>query len=456
MATSIARQMARFALDLQYEDLPPAVIHEAKRFLYDTVGCAFGGCEFRDVHILGKLYRNMEGLPEATLLVSGERLPALHTALINAVAVQTSAFNDYYCYPHPSHPSTLIPAALALGEFVGATTQEVLLAIILGYEFELRLRELLHPEIDQGRIHVTTLAQWPTILMAGRLLQLPDEKIMHALGIAAIQRPTNIPTAHPLTMAHKLVEPLAVQWGIFAALLARDDYTGPGDITASGDGLPAMIDSKQATAVLTEDLGQDYRIMSCAMRAYPADLRLQTPVTAAIQLARDHNLQPGQVAQVRVALAEAPDDLLHLPLSPHGADRETVARSLPYCISRAVLDRKLDTRSFDDEHMDDPRLKALMPRVAAVHDKELVSTSLQHAPARVTILTNDGGEHTMRLDYPKGHPESPLTDGEIETKVNTLTASRVSADHQKRIRETVYDCDNLAGIHHFMALMVED
>ena len=115
MDVSISRQLARFALGLQYEDLPGEVVYEAKRHLYDTIGCAFGGFQTRGVQIVRRIYRQLEGTHEATLLVSGERLPAVSATLVNSMAVRALGFNDLYVRSDSAHPSDLIPAALAAG-----------------------------------------------------------------------------------------------------------------------------------------------------------------------------------------------------------------------------------------------------------------------------------------------------------------------------------------------------
>jgi 2-methylcitrate dehydratase len=109
--------------------------------LYDSVGCAFGGFYTKDVQIMRKLYRQMEGTHEATLLVNGEHMPAVNATLVNSLAVRALDFNDIYWKEDPSHPSDLIPAALNVGELVGASMKQVIVAIVLAYEFEQRMCE---------------------------------------------------------------------------------------------------------------------------------------------------------------------------------------------------------------------------------------------------------------------------------------------------------------------------
>ena len=51
MNKSISRTISEFAVNLQYKDLPQNVIHEVKRYLYDSFGCAFGGYHTKDVEL---------------------------------------------------------------------------------------------------------------------------------------------------------------------------------------------------------------------------------------------------------------------------------------------------------------------------------------------------------------------------------------------------------------------
>ena len=96
MEKSLSRQISEFAVNLKYEDLPEKVITEVKRFLYDSVGCAFGGYHTKDVNILRDIYKNMEGKPEATLIGFGDKLPAVNVSLVNSLMMRALDFNDIY------------------------------------------------------------------------------------------------------------------------------------------------------------------------------------------------------------------------------------------------------------------------------------------------------------------------------------------------------------------------
>src|SRR4030065_275298 len=121
MQKSISRQIAEFAVNLKYEDLPENVVYEVKRYLYDSFGCAYGGYHTRDVNILRGIYTEMGGTPEATLIAFGDKLPAVNATLVNSLMIRALDFNDIYWKEDPSHPSDLIPAALSVGEMAEAS-----------------------------------------------------------------------------------------------------------------------------------------------------------------------------------------------------------------------------------------------------------------------------------------------------------------------------------------------
>ena len=77
MENTLSRQMAKFAIKLKYSDLPENVVHEVKRYLYDSVGCAYGGYHTKDLNILRDIYKDMAGKGEATVIGFGDKIPAV-------------------------------------------------------------------------------------------------------------------------------------------------------------------------------------------------------------------------------------------------------------------------------------------------------------------------------------------------------------------------------------------
>ncbi len=133
MEKSISRQIAEFAVNLKYENLSSEVITEVKRYLYDSIGCAIGSVNTKDVNAIRDIYTDMGGEPEATTFVFGDKLPAVNAALINSLMIRALDFNDIYWKEDPSHPSDIIPAAITVAEKVNASMKDVIVAIVLAY-----------------------------------------------------------------------------------------------------------------------------------------------------------------------------------------------------------------------------------------------------------------------------------------------------------------------------------
>ncbi len=457
IATSISRQLARFALELEFDDLPREVVREAKRYLYDTIGCAFGGFDTRDSQIIRRLYRQMEGTHEASLLVSGERIPAVNATLVNAIAVRALDFNDIYWREDPSHPSDLIPAALSVGELAGATMQATLTAIVLGYEFEQRLCEFAKPGVRERKWHHATLTQFAAPLVAGKLLRLSEDQLVNAIGISGSHSHTiGAPTAGALTMTKNTVDPLAVQAGVFAALMAQEGFTGTEEIFEGKEGFMDVYGPDWDIPALVDNFGASFKIMECSMKAFPTEALTHTHIAATLQAVTEHDIQPEDIEEVRVTTIARARDILFDPAKYEPKSRETADHSLPYCIARAILDRKITIRSFDEEQLQDPRLKTIIHKIKGVASDEFEALFPEKQPSRVTIRMTSGQEHSVYLEYPKGDPREPMTEQDQDDKFAALTSARLSEQGQARVKEAVFTSDTLAGVGHFMSMIVED
>ena len=227
MDKSIARQISEFSVGLQFNDLPEDVIHEVKRYMYDSIGCAYGGYHTKDVNIIYDIYKDIGGKGEATILGFGDKLPAVNVTLINSLMVRALDFNDIYWKEDPSHPSDIIPAAWSVGELAHANMKDVITAIVLAYEFEQRLCLFAKPGVRERKWHHATLTQFVSPIVAGKMLGLNVDQMVNAIGINGSHNHTiGCPTAGKLTMMKNTVDPMAVQTGVFAALLAQKGYSG--------------------------------------------------------------------------------------------------------------------------------------------------------------------------------------------------------------------------------------
>jgi len=444
MPKSISQQISEFVVNLKYDDLPEEVITEVKRYLYDSIGCAYGGYHTRDVNVLRDIYRDMGGKEEATLIGFGDKMPAVNAVLVNSLMIRALDFNDIYWKEDPSHPSDLIPAALNVGEMVGASMKEVIAAIVLAYEFEQRLCEFAVPGVRERKWHHATLTQFVSPVVAGKLLGLTADQITDAIGINGSHNHTiGCPAAGKLTMMKNTVDPMAVQSGVFAALMAQRGYSGTTAVFEGKEGFMDVYGPEWDLDKLTGGLGKRFKILECGMKAFPTEALTHTHITAALKAIINNDIKYDDIEQVTVtAIARACDILFdHHKYRPES--RETADHSLPYCIAAAVVDRQITTNTFSDEKLKDPRIREVIDKIKGEASVEFEKMFPAKQPSRVVVKTKNGKEFSEYLEYPKGDPREPMTMGDLKTKFNALSGELLSTERQDEIREMIFSCESI-------------
>jgi 2-methylcitrate dehydratase len=451
-----SRQIAEFAIGLQFENLPGEVVESAKRFIYDSIGCAYGGYKTTDVNILRDIYLDQGGKPESTLIGFGDRLPAVNATLVNSLMVRALDFNDIYWKEDPSHPSDLIPAALAVGETVGASMKDVIVAIVLAYEFEMRLCEFAVPGVRERKWHHATLTQFVSPIVAGKLLGLTEDQMVNAIGINGSHNHTiGCPTAGKLTMMKNTVDPMAVQSGVFAALMAQKGYTGTEAVFEGKEGLMDVFGPDWDTDKLIGGLGETYRIVDCSMKAFPTEALTHTHLSATLKVVRENNISYDQIEEVRITTIARACDILFDAHKYRPESRETADHSLPYCVAACLVDHGISTASFSDEKMKDKRIWEVIDKIKGEASEEFEKMFPAKQPSKVVVKTTTGQTFEAYLEYPKGDPREPMTMEDLDSKFNGLADGLVSASQCARIKEAIFECEKLTAAELMAATEVD-
>lgn len=471
MEKSIARQIAEFAVNLKYEDLPQEVINEVKRYLYDSVGCAYGSYNTKDVNIIRDIYKDMGGKEEATTFAFGDKIPAVNATLVNSLMIRALDFNDIYWKEDPSHPSDIIPAALTVAEMVGASMKDVIVAIVLAYEFEQRLCLFAVPGIRERKWHHATLTQFVSPIVAGKVLGLNVDQMVNAIGISGSHNHTiGCPTAGKLTMMKNTVDPMSVQSGVFAALMAQKGYSGTEKIFEGKEGFmdcflgwdykeekpaPIKMEGRDAGAqlpnwtwdldALVGGLGESYKIMECSMKAFPTEALTHTHITATLKAVVGNNISYDQIEEVTITTIARACDILFDSHKYRPESRETADHSLPYCIAAALVDHKITTNSFSDEKLKDPRIWEVIDKIKGEASLKFEKMFPAKQPSKVVVKTKDGKEYSEYLEYPKGDPREPMTMEDLENKFNALADGLLAPERMKEVKDMIFACEDMSA-----------
>jgi 2-methylcitrate dehydratase len=416
----LAEQLADYAAALRFEDLPAPVVHELKRRVIDSIGCALGAWQAEPCVMARRVASTFSAERGATLLGTAHRAPLDWAAFANGCLVRYLDYNDTYLSKEPAHPSDNIPAALAVAETENAGGRELIAALALAYEVQCRFCDAASLRV-RGWDHVTYGA-FSSALAAAYLMRLDAGRTRHGLGIAGVTSAA-LRQSRVGELSHwkGCAFANAARHGVFAALLARAGMTGPAPIFEGEKGFEKLV-LGGPLGVRVGEWGQagDFMILKTSIKFWPAEYHSQSAIQAALKL----HAQIGDVEQIDSVLIESHDAAVDIigsePEKWRPNSRETADHSLPYITAVALTDGELTAKQFDPERIADPKLSRLLQRVKVERNKELSARYPEAVANIVTVHLRSGQALTERVDYPRGHARNPLTDGEVEAKFQAL------------------------------------
>jgi len=453
---TISHTIADFAVNLNYNDLPLNVIGEVKRFLLDSIGCAFGGWDTEDVQIQHNFYSKMGGKKEASVFISGKKMPANHAALLNSLLIRALDYNDIYWEEDPSHPSDIIPAAISPAEALNKSGKDVITGIVLAYEYEQRMCEFAHPGIRERKWHHATLTGLVSPIVAGKIFGLTTNQMVNAIGISGSHSCTlGCVTAGKLTNMKNTADPMAVQAGVIAAQLALEGYSGPEHIIDGKEGLVDTLGPEFELNLLTDNLGSNWRILQCSMKAFAAEALTHSPITALLKIVEQHHLQPEDIKEILVKTVARAADILSDPSKYQPVTKETADHSLPYCLAVALVDGKVTPAQFTNQKLKDARIQDLLPKIRVIVNPEFEKLFPRLKATEVNITDRNDRKYSLRIDFPKGDYRNPLNEKELLEKFDSMVLEKVGKDKRDRIVDLIMNLENVTSMQEFMKVMIK-
>lgn len=464
----LADRLAHYCQTLCYDDVPDAVVHEVKRRVIDSLGCALGAWNAPPCRIARQLAQSIEMTRGAIVWGTGHRtLPDLAT-FVNGGLVRYLDFNDTYLAKEPAHPSDNIAPVIAAGEVSHASGKRVIQAIALAYEIQCRLCDAaaLRP---RGWDHVTYGA-FSTALGVAKVMKLSEEQTLHALNLAGVAnialRQTRV---GDLSMWKACAFSNTARNGVFAAMLAQLGMTGPSPIFEGEKGFMKLVSGPLELPPFPGELGAlraisgsqstPFKILETYIKRYPVEYHAQTAVEATLAIREDLLKTEGvdavaDIADIEVGSYDVAIEIIGRdPEKWRPRTRETADHSFPYCVAVALLDGKVTLRSFDPSRVADPVLHRLMQKVRVVPLTEFVDRYPESMPTRITVTSGSGKTYMTQTDVPSGHPRNPLSDREVEEKFRSLAAGILGQARMHKVIDAVWRLDQLNDIRALMPFL---
>ncbi len=121
------------------------------------------------------------------------------------------------------------------------------------------------------------------------------------------------------------------------------------------------------------------------MKAFPSEALTHTHITATLKAVTENNINPENIKEVKVTAIAKAVDILFDKNKYEINSRETADHSLPYCIARAIIDRKITTQSFDEEKLFDPLLKEVIYKIKGEPSEKFEKMFPEKQPSQVSL-----------------------------------------------------------------------
>jgi 2-methylcitrate dehydratase len=422
--------LAEYACRLRFEDLPTPVVHEAKRRFIDSFATAVGAMDADAYAIAKRCALRVQGQPSVHLLGGGQS-SAEWATFVNGLLIRYLDYNDTYLSLEPAHPSDNLSTVLAVGELAGANGRDLLTAAVLAYEIQCRLCDAASLR-KHGFDHVTYGAI-SSAVAACKLLRLDAIRTAHAIGLAGVANVALRQTrAGELSMWKGCAFANVARNGVFAALLAAEEMTGPAPIFEGDLGIMKLLTGPFELAPLGGD-DRPFMISGTYIKFWPAEYHSQSAIDAALQL-RPEVGDVRKVTAIDIHTFDAAVDIIaNDPEKWRPKTRETADHSLPYCTAVAMADGDVTLAQFDPKRFTDPALLELVAKAKVHRDAALSARYPKGIPNRVTVSLADGRKLTKEVEFPRGHARNPMTDEEVERKFRQLVEPRYGKDRTGRI-----------------------
>jgi len=455
---SISRKMAQFALSLQYDQIPDPARKEAKRFLLDSVGCALAALDNEDMQQAFEFIQMFGGHEQATIIGHGVKANLGNATLMNSLLIRAMDYNDIYWKQDPSHPSDIIPAALAPAEYKGLSGRDLLVGILIAYELEMRLCLAADPGVREVGWHHASLTQFVSPLVAARMLGLTEDQAVAACGISGSSHFTlgGVVAGH-LTNMKNTADPMATEAGVRAAMLASTGYSGPVELFEGKEGVFEVVCNVAWDAdKMLSGLGEEFLITDCGYKAFPTEALTHQPITAVMEVMSENGIDPHNVSAVLVETTTRGADILSDPSKYEPKTKETADHSLPYCIAVAVTKGNVLPSDFEDEALTDPFVWEMLGKIKVVANADIDALFPGVKRAIVTITMEDGSTFTKLADHAKGRAESPLTDAELIDKFRANAAHVMSEGRMDQLVDATFKLDGVGTIGDYVKLLTRD
>ncbi|MFN0070701.1 MAG: MmgE/PrpD family protein [Chloroflexota bacterium] len=444
------RALAAFSARLQFEDLPADVVQRTKDLFLDFLGVALRGATTDSGITMARVAAELSAEGPASVIGFAQSAAAQYAALVNGTSSHSIEMDDVTTISSLHPGVAAFPTVLALAEEIDAAPRDVIAAAVAGYEVIMRVGEAINgSEAYKVGFHPTAVAGvFGAAAASASLLKLDEERTAHALGIAGSMAAGSMEYLTDGAWTKRLHPGWAAHSGILAAKMARAGYVGPTTILEGPHGFLTGYTRTASPERLTDGLGEQFKLLETNIKVHACCRYMHGPIDCVLRLGAQHDLEPQQIQSIVCFVLTGGRSLVADPLADKQNPTNTVDAqfSMPFGAAVAVVKRSAGLDAFAQEVVDDPAVRALLPKITCESDPSLDALFPARWPARVVIRLTDGRDLRHEILDPRGSESEPLGWDDLAAKFTELTSPIVDESRRDAIIEGVDALDRATSL----------
>lgn len=445
----VTKELVDLVLSIDEDAVSDDVLELAQAVLVDGIAVTIAGATEPSglAQIIIQWVKESGGAEAAGAVGSKSRVPTANAAFANGTLAHALDF-DNYAHPRNHPTSPVLPALLALGQKHSVTGRRLLVALVIAYEVQNRLRlASLGLDPGQGFHKPGTTGLMGGTAACGWLIGLQHEQLRMALGIAGSR--VGSLSVNTGTMTKSSHSGHAARMAVESVELADLGWTANPRVFDEGGFFDTLLGDRQDPSLLLQDFGSPWFLADpgVGFKKYPCQGWQQRPIDAVI----DSRAENGWAAEdVDSIIVDIPDfGFIDRPLPQSGLDGKF---SVQYTVSAAALDGNVTIDTFTDKRRFSSDMMDFLPRVRLVRDPSIPMSSVE-TYVRLRVLLNDGQELVSVKKEHTGMVGIPLTPEQLETKFMSCALRLMGPAHASRVRSALDEFPNAQGVDQLMDLI---
>jgi len=380
--------------------IPSWVNNQARKVLLDYLGVVAGGKKYlKEKHI-----ELIEAAP--------------NDAFLDGFAAHVLELDDGHRHGMIHLGVSIVSAVLDVAEKENLKADDVLRGIVMGYEVAVRCARAIQPGHKVRGYHVSgTCGTIGSAMGVAFACNYNKEQLKSTLACAVSSAAGLLEIQEQASELKPYNTARAAYDGVLAAQIGKLGLLGPDDILGGKRGFLAALTDTPKPELLTDFSEDGYCIEGIYQKVYAACRHCHPAIDAILDMRNDLSLKPEQIEKIEVHTYK-----LAVGSHDHTEIRgiSSAKLSTPYAVALAIVKGSCGYADYNEENLNDYWIKNLTRKVSVIEDENLTAQSPAVRGARVTIFMKDGKEYEASCLYPKGEPENPLMQEELESKFRGL------------------------------------